>query len=133
MTDTLAARAAAVRDLLACPACHASLTAEGDELRCSGCGAVYGSEQGVPLLFAPESGEADVSRVQSHYDHVAHEYDGVFAQHVAKHYLDKRLGIIRSLLRGGRVLDVGCGTGVFGAQIAAAGFDVVGVDLSPGM
>lgn len=35
------------------------------------------------------------------------------------------------LARGSRVLDAGCGTGRVGAFLAAAGHDVVGVDLDP--
>ena len=35
------------------------------------------------------------------------------------------------LARGSRVLDAGCGTGRVGAILAAAGHDVVGVDLDP--
>ncbi|MEM1433656.1 MAG: magnesium protoporphyrin IX methyltransferase [Pseudomonadota bacterium] len=34
-------------------------------------------------------------------------------------------------LRGQRVLDAGCGTGVLAAQLAARGASVVGIDLSP--
>jgi SAM-dependent methyltransferase len=42
--------------------------------------------------------------------------------------------LIGSLAAGSRVLDLGCGTGVPTArQLADAGFDVVGVDLSGGM
>ena len=120
-------------DFVACPGCHAALDEHSDEVVCTGCGGVYRREQGVPLLFANAPGE-DVARVQSLYDHVAHEYDAVFAGHVVRHYVDKRLGLVRRLLRpGGRALDVGCGTGVLGAQIAAFGYQVFGVDLSPGM
>src|SRR5689334_21998018 len=32
-----------------------------------------------------------------------------------------------------KVLDVGCGTGLMSAKLAASGRQVVGVDLSPGM
>ncbi|WP_234789553.1 class I SAM-dependent methyltransferase [Mycolicibacterium mucogenicum] len=35
--------------------------------------------------------------------------------------------------RGSRVLDVGCGTGVATAALAAVGLDVTGIDLSPNM
>lgn len=134
MTETTAQRATARPDFLACPDCHGKLETEGGEgLRCAGCGAIYGQEEGVPLLFARSAGSDDVERVQAHYDHVAHEYDEVFSPHVTRHYLDKRLGIVQSLLSRGRVLDVGCGTGALAAHIAQAGYDVVGVDVSPGM
>jgi SAM-dependent methyltransferase len=68
------------------------------------------------------------------YAAVAHEYDDVFPRHVAEHYLEKRTSLVKDLLPlGGRVLDVGCGTGQLGAAIAAEGYDVFGVDLSAPM
>ena len=46
------------------------------------------------------------------YTTVAHEYDDVFPRHVAEHYIDKRVGLVKELLPfGGKVLDVGCGRG----------------------
>lgn len=33
-------------------------------------------------------------------------------------------------LKGGKAFDVGCGNGIFGAHLALAGFEVVGVDIS---
>ena len=36
-------------------------------------------------------------------------------------------------LRSGTVVDLGCGSGVLGAEVHRAGYDVVGVDLSPDM
>jgi SAM-dependent methyltransferase len=87
----------------------------------------------VPCLFAEGSTADDVERVQALYDDVAEAYDHVFAPHVFQHYLDKRLALIRTILPQGRVLDVGCGTGALAGHVAAGGFDVVGIDASPGM
>jgi len=68
------------------------------------------------------------------YASVAHEYDDVFPRHVAEHYIDKRVGLIKRLLPlGGTVLDVGCGTGQLGEAIASEGYDVFGADLSAPM
>src|SRR5437773_1595726 len=106
MPDVAAEPTTGLPDLLACPGCHAKLGADGEGLVCTGCGTSYGREQGVPLLFASLAGSDDMERVQAHYDHVAHEYDAVFSPHVTLHYLDKRRELVRSLLAGGRVLDV---------------------------
>lgn len=133
MAETVADRQLTLPDYVVCPACYSRLANDAEALHCDGCGAQYGFEHGVPLLFARSAGSGDMQRVQAHYDHIAHEYDRVFSAHVVRHYLDKRVGVVRSLLRSGVVLDVGCGTGLLGAEIAAAGVEVVGVDVSPGM
>jgi SAM-dependent methyltransferase len=133
VTEAAASQTAALPDFVVCPACRSGLTVDAGRVICGGCGTAYRREQGVPLLFASAAGSDDVDRVQAHYDHVAHQYDEVFSTHVTRHYLDKRLNMVRSLLAHGRVLDVGCGTGALAAHIAAAGYEVVGVDVSPGM
>ena len=69
-------------------------------------------------------------------------YDRAAAHYVARfqHHLDGRpvdramIGAFAGLVgHGARVLDVGCGTGVATAALAAAGLDVTGIDLSPNM
>ena len=68
------------------------------------------------------------------YTAVAHEYDDVFPRHIAEHYIDKRVGLVKELQPfGGLILDVGCGTGQLGAAIASEGYDVHGVDLAVSM
>ncbi|HLZ31719.1 MAG TPA: class I SAM-dependent methyltransferase [Chloroflexota bacterium] len=117
---------------LACPDCRGALT--GEPLRCARCGRVFETQDGIPLLL-PSSLLGDTEQRQhALYAAVAHEYDDVFPRHVAEHYLDKRTGLVKNLIPlGGLVLDVGCGTGQLGAAIAAEGYDVFGVDLSPAM
>jgi SAM-dependent methyltransferase len=124
----------APRVALACPDCRGSVNAES--LQCAGCGRVFSVSNGIPeLLPSNLLGESDTEQRQhALYAAVAHEYDDVFPKHVAEHYIDKRTGLVKSLLpMGGLVLDVGCGTGQLGAAIAADGFDVFGVDLSSSM
>jgi SAM-dependent methyltransferase len=41
---------AAIQDLLACPVCSGALALQGDSIRCSGCAARYGMDDGVALL-----------------------------------------------------------------------------------
>jgi SAM-dependent methyltransferase len=36
-------------------------------------------------------------------------------------------------IRSGRVVDLGCGSGIWAAELSRAGYDVLGVDLSPAM
>ena len=46
---------------------------------------------------------------------------------------DFYLGLARPLKSGGRVLDLGCGTGLLACRIAEEGFAVTGVDPAEGM
>lgn len=65
------------------------------------------------------------------YDEVAYSLDGKY--YPANHY---RLEISKSILKKlprGRLLDAGCGTGLFLATALAQGFDCCGCDFSEGM
>ncbi|WP_326596987.1 Trm112 family protein [Streptomyces sp. NBC_01803] len=48
---------AALLDILACPACHAPLREDGQELVCTGesCGLAYPVRDGVPVLLVDEA------------------------------------------------------------------------------
>lgn len=71
---------------------------------------------------------------QTHFDDVAGIYDETLPPHVTEHYLEKRTRFVLSACPPpGRILDVGCGTGALAARLVASGYEMVGLDPSPGM
>ena len=69
----------------------------------------------------------------SHFDTIANGYDQSLPAHVVEHYLRKRTRFVIENCPMGKGLDVGCGTGVLAERLAEAGYEMVGVDPSPGM
>jgi ubiquinone/menaquinone biosynthesis C-methylase UbiE len=69
----------------------------------------------------------------SHFDSIATVYDESLPPHVVEHYLAKRTSYVLEHCRPGRGLDVGCGTGALAMRLAAAGYEMVGIDPSEGM
>jgi SAM-dependent methyltransferase len=61
---------------------------------------------------------------------IHHERFGALAAGAAVDLLDALAG---AGLHGGTVVDLGCGSGILARVVADAGYDVVGVDLSPAM
>ena len=49
------------------------------------------------------------------------------------HYQDDHVFVLERLAEPGRVLDVGCGTGVFLERALSADFDAIGIDAAPEM
>jgi ubiquinone/menaquinone biosynthesis C-methylase UbiE len=69
----------------------------------------------------------------SHFDEIATVYDESLPAHVVEHYLRKRTRFVVEHCPRGSGLDVGCGTGVLAARLAAAGYAMTGIDPSAGM
>src|SRR5688572_24679605 len=87
----------------------------------------YGS---FPMDF-----DAYYSRVQTAYDRVAPQYDDlVGSKAVSRRAKLVALQAIRAVTpAGGRLLDIGCYTGIEAFLLAQEGYRVVGIDLSPEM
>ena len=69
----------------------------------------------------------------AHFDGIAHQYDESIPAHVMDHYHRRRVAVMRQWAPpGGKVLDVGCGTGAL-LQRCERHFTVYGVDPSGGM
>lgn len=68
------------------------------------------------------------------FDRIAAHYDEALPAHVVGHYLSRRERFLGELMPPpARALDVGCGTGALAQRLAAAGYDVTGIDPSRGM
>jgi SAM-dependent methyltransferase len=68
------------------------------------------------------------------YDAVAADYDRLTAHHDYELWSATVVDLLgRHGLSGRRLLDAGCGTGKSAAALAARGFEVTGVDVSPAM
>lgn len=72
----------------------------------------------------------DVTLYQQDLAHVHHAGFGDFARATAPGVLAL---LQRQRLHGGRVVDLGCGSGILARHLARAGYDVLGIDLSAAM
>ena len=93
----------------------------------------------VPLRvlgFGTMTDSGYLQATKSSYDAVATDYGARFRNELNQQPVERMvLALYAELVRnaGGRVLDVGCGTGRVTAYLHSLGVDVSGVDLSPGM
>lgn len=76
----------------------------------------------------------DEIKVQRHYDEMAEVYDRrydyrrgrCYHAHISQH-------VMNGLVKGGYLLDIGCGTGLFVSRYTEDGGTAVGLDISSGM
>ena len=80
-------------------------------------------------------GARDLDSLRGEYEHIASRYDAALVDGMGYRSPDAVASVARHhLAPDGRVLDVGAGTGLLGAALAAAGFSRLdGLDLSPAM
>ena len=138
-----------------CPRCRGSLMARGDVLVCLGCGATYRTLRGIADLrtaddeYLANSADWEVARaldrdydrlnfrglLDRYYDLTNDIPDSLRARQIA-HILSApgRLGqwqeALGDRLRGGSVLDLGCGPGSTLAALAGSGRECWGVDIA---
>jgi ubiquinone/menaquinone biosynthesis C-methylase UbiE len=73
-------------------------------------------------------------KIRRHYDTVADTYDSHYDHHRGKTYHTHLSGhLMRALPEGGRLLDIGCGTGLFVEKYIRNGGTATGLDISEGM
>ncbi|MDD1719708.1 MAG: methyltransferase domain-containing protein [Methanoregulaceae archaeon] len=74
------------------------------------------------------------NKIQHHFDSIAHlyddRYDGTRGRRYHAHLSEY---MMRNLVQGGRLLDLGCGTGLFVTRYIGNGGEAVGLDISRGM
>ena len=88
-----------------------------------------------PLGDEPPGGEPPVvdPRVAAHYDDLAEHWAAIVDAPARQELLWPTIDDMLPDVAGRRVLDVGCGAGVFAATLAERGAEVVGVDVSEAM
>ncbi|NLF01785.1 MAG: methyltransferase domain-containing protein [Anaerolineales bacterium] len=122
-------------EVLACPACQGSLVIEDDRIECQKCRKTYAIRNGIPYFVEEEElDDFEVGESQFH-SLVAPQADHAHAQATLRAEVlhDAFLAPIYDLPAEAPVLDVACGSGVDIVRLAARGFRVVGMDISPGM
>jgi ubiquinone/menaquinone biosynthesis C-methylase UbiE len=73
-------------------------------------------------------------KIRKHYDTIAETYDDHYDQPRARNYHTHiSTYIISALPAGGRLLDIGCGTGLFVEKYIQTGGDATGLDISSKM
>lgn len=126
----------ALLSMIRCPACRGALSltsqaAEGEilegTLACS-CGRAYPIRQGVPRFVSQDAYAGSFGLQWTRFSRV--QLDSANGTDESRRTFYEKTGWTAEMLRGRRVLDLGCGMGRFMEVAADAGAEVIGVDLS---
>ena len=77
--------------------------------------------------------ERKAARIRAYQDDLAYVHDVGFTDYVRDAIPGLFAMLRRHGIKGGLVVDLGCGSGVWARELTNAGYDALGVDLSPGM
>jgi SAM-dependent methyltransferase len=112
------------------PDATAALTVLGVRL------ATVGLSMALGVVFVAIHFRSASADSATHFDDIADAYDVQIPESRRLALLEKKTSLMRDIIgaRGGgrRGLDVGCGQGAYVARMRALGFDVDGIDASPG-
>lgn len=127
-----------IDEVLRCPDCLSTLTADGEGARCAGCGARFGRDLGFWDLLGSKS-DINASELETQ-DRVSEHYENARYAHAhSRLYHEHTLELLTTLVPpSGVVLDDGCGNGLmfdhFAAPAARSSIErLYGIDLSAGM
>lgn len=126
-------------EMLACPRCGHDLACLADaagsnpeivsgRLECNGCRSVYTIERGIPRFVSSEGYASSFGYQWNRFRSA--QIDAINGFTLSEKRLYSETGWSREWMKGRWILDVGCGAGRFLDVAAAAGAEVVGVDLS---
>jgi ubiquinone/menaquinone biosynthesis C-methylase UbiE/uncharacterized protein YbaR (Trm112 family) len=119
-----------LQQLLVCPKCRGELVFRTHSVYCAACETCYSVEGQIPIMLAQSSNDGfghDLYLAQLH----GNFFEKVFhTNRIATllNLITKELGIPQ----GARGLDVGCNTGPMLVPLRKRGYDIVGIDISPG-
>lgn len=123
-------------DVFACPQCRGGIIVQSDSVACSGCGATFKSEEGIPLMFAPNEWDGKEDATQAikvfyektpfpNYESLETAADLIVK--AERNCFGKMLN--EQIPFGARVLEVGCGTGQLTNYLGIASRSLFGADM----
>jgi SAM-dependent methyltransferase len=116
---------------LCCPVCKGTLNATS-ELRCQSCSRVYPIVDGIPVMLPDvksADSEQDLEVEKDFYEKMFGGLRGLEDGHCIV-YGHEQIYDFVSEIKGGTLLEAGCGAGHHGVSLSRRGFDVTSIDLT---